>query len=57
MDLKDSIIVTKVEGIALAHNIKAKEFLETTAKYGENVEKAFKKLVMRILNKNGVHLS
>ncbi|MFX1384846.1 MAG: Rab family GTPase [Promethearchaeota archaeon] len=56
IDLKDSIKVTTAEGEALAQKIKAEEFLETSAKYGENVEKAFTKLVMHILSKNGVNM-
>ncbi|MFX1389039.1 MAG: Rab family GTPase [Promethearchaeota archaeon] len=55
LDLKDSIKVTTSEGMALAQKIEAKEFLETSAKYGENVEDAFKKLVLHILRKNGVN--
>ena len=57
MDLKDLLKITTAEGMTLAQKIKAKEFLEINVKYGENVEKAFKKLIMHILNKNGVYLS
>jgi small GTP-binding protein len=52
-DLKDSRKVETSEGRILAQKIKAAEFLETSAKYGENVEKAFKNLVLHILQKIG----
>jgi len=50
-DLKESIKVSSEEGKILAQNISAAEFIETSAKYGENVENAFKKLVLHILKK------
>ena len=53
-DLKDSIKVSSEEGKSLSQEIYAAEFIETSAKYGENVEKAFKKLVLHILKKSGV---
>ena len=53
-DLKDSIKVSYDEAKSLSEEINAAEFLETSAKYGENVEEAFKKIVMFILNKNSV---
>ena len=53
-DLKDSIKVSSDEGKSLSREINAAEFIETSAKYGENVEKAFKKLVLHILKKSGV---
>ena len=53
-DLKDSIKVSSEEGKSLSQEINAAEFIETSAKYGENVEKAFKKLVLHILKKSGV---
>lgn len=52
-DLKESIKVSSEEGKILAQNINAAEFIETSAKYGENVENAFKKLVLHILKKSG----
>ena len=55
-DLKDSIKVSFEEGKALSHEINAAEFIETSAKYGENVENAFHKLVLHILKKSGVKL-
>lgn len=53
-DLKDSIKVSSEEGKLLSKKINATEFIETSAKYGENVEMAFKKLVLHILKKSGV---
>ncbi|TKJ22279.1 MAG: hypothetical protein CEE43_06935 [Promethearchaeota archaeon Loki_b32] len=54
LDLKDSIKVSSEEGKLLSQKINATEFIETSAKYGENVEMAFKKLVLHILKKSGV---
>ncbi len=54
LDLKDSIKVSSEEGKSLSQKIDAAEFIETSAKYGENVEEAFKKLVLYILKKSGV---
>jgi len=54
LDLKDSIKVSSEEGKLLSQKINATEFIETSAKYGENVEIAFKKLVLHILKKSGV---
>jgi small GTP-binding protein len=53
-DLKETIKVSSEEGELLSQKISAAEFIETSAKYGENVEKAFKKLVLHILKKSGV---
>lgn len=53
-DLKDSIKVSTEQGKSLAKKIKAADFIETSAKYGENVEKAFRKLVLHVLNKSGI---
>lgn len=55
-DLKDSIKVSTDEGKMLSEKIGAADFIETSAKYGENVEKAFRKLVSHILGKSGVKL-
>lgn len=54
LDLKDSIKVSSEEGKLLSKKINATEFIETSAKYGENVEMAFEKLVLHILKKSGV---
>jgi Ras-related protein Rab-11A len=56
-DLKDSIKVPTQEGEELAQKINAKEFFETSAKLGENVELAFKKLVIHLLKKGGFDFS
>ncbi|MFW9820536.1 MAG: Rab family GTPase [Candidatus Thorarchaeota archaeon] len=53
-DLKDSIKISYEEGKLLSQEINAAEFIETSAKYGDNVENAFKKLVLYILKRNGV---
>lgn len=52
LDLKDLIKVSSEEGQKLSKEIKAVDFIETSAKDGENVESAFRKLVSHILNKN-----
>ena len=49
IDLQDARAVSSEEGTALANKIKASDFVETSAKYGDNVEKAFEKLVFQIL--------
>jgi len=48
-DLKTERRVSKEEGDALCQELNAIEFIETSAKYGENVEKAFQSLVSFIL--------
>jgi len=53
VDLKDQRAVTNEEGTNLAKEINASDFIETSAKYGENVEKAFKNLVFQILRNYG----
>jgi len=55
-DLKDSIKVPYEEGKQLSQKIKAAEFIETSAKNGENVEETFNNLVLHILRKNGIKL-
>ncbi|MFX1417338.1 MAG: Rab family GTPase [Promethearchaeota archaeon] len=56
LDLNDSMKVSYEEGKSLSQEINAAEFIETSAKYGDNVEEAFKKLVLLILKKSGVNL-
>ena len=56
LDLKDSIKVSSEEGRKLSEEINASDFIETSAKYGENVEKAFKNLVSNVLGKSGVKI-
>ncbi|MFW9938643.1 MAG: Rab family GTPase [Candidatus Thorarchaeota archaeon] len=53
IDLRDKRFVTEEEGKSLAKKIKASDFIETSAKFGENVEKAFKNLVFQILRNYG----
>ncbi len=48
-DLNDSKAVSTEKGRTFADKINAADFVETSAKYGDNVEKAFKKLVYRVL--------
>ena len=49
VDLKDSRVVSAEEGRKLAERIDACDFVETSAKHGENVENAFEKLVSNII--------
>jgi len=53
VDLKDQRVVETKDGQELAENIKASDFIETSAKYGENVEMAFKNLVYQIMRNFG----
>ena len=53
IDLEDRRLVTEDEGKSLANKIQASDFIETSAKFGENVEKAFKNLVFQILRNYG----
>ncbi|MFX0174811.1 MAG: Rab family GTPase [Candidatus Hodarchaeota archaeon] len=53
IDLNEQRLVTEEEGKSLAQKIQASYFIETSAKYGENVEKAFKNLVFQILRNYG----
>jgi len=48
-DLNDSRVVSTENGRIFADNINAADFIETSAKYGENVEEAFRKLVYKVL--------
>lgn len=48
-DLNDSKVVSTEKGRTLADKINAADFVETSAKYGQNVEDAFKKLVYKVL--------
>ena len=54
IDLKDSRIVSTERGRDLSEKISAIDFLETSAKYGDNVENAFIKLVTKVLNDKGI---
>ena len=50
-DLEDSRGITTEEGKKVAERIKAKDFIETSAKSGENVEDAFSNLLTDVLSK------
>jgi len=52
-DLTEAKIVTTQEGEKLAKKMKASEFIETSAKHGGNVEKAFKTLVLSVISNRG----
>jgi small GTP-binding protein len=52
-DLKEQRMVETEAGKSLANDINACNFIETSAKYGENVEKAFENLVKQILKNYG----
>ena len=49
IDLKDQKVVSTEDGESFSKEINASDFIETSAKYGENVEKAFTNLVYQIL--------
>lgn len=54
VDLEDSRQVSTNKGEELANQIKAVDFIETSAKYGDNVEKAFQRIVYHILKIKGI---
>lgn len=49
-DLLDEKMVSTQDGEKLANKMKASEFIETSAKHGGNVEKAFKTLVLSVIS-------
>ena len=49
-DLTEEKKVSTQEGEKLASEMKAREFIETSAKHGDNVEKAFKTLVLSVMS-------
>jgi len=49
-DLTEEKMVSTQDGEKLANKMKASEFIETSAKHGDNVEKAFKTLVLSIIS-------
>ncbi|MFX1457451.1 MAG: Rab family GTPase [Promethearchaeota archaeon] len=55
-DLIDQRVVTTEKGKELAEDIQASDFIETSAKLGENIDEAFLLLVRQILNNYGVDL-
>ena len=50
-DLDDSRVITEEQGKDLSKQLDSIDYIETSAKYGANVEDAFKKLVFHILRK------
>jgi len=56
-DLTDTRRITREEGEELSRELNAIEFIETSAKYGDNVEKAFETLVDYIINRPNAKLS
>jgi len=56
LDLEDSREISTEDGKVFSKLIRATDFIETSAKHGENVEKAFKKLIDNILKNRGVDL-
>ena len=57
-DLIEEKIVSTQDGEKLAIKMKASEFIETSAKHGDNVEKAFKNLVLTVIsNKENIKLN
>lgn len=50
-DLEDLKRIPTDKGKDLANQLKASEFIETSAKTGENVEKAFKHLVYKLMKR------
>ena len=56
IDLKDQRVVSTEDGKKLAEEVKASDFIETSAKLNENVEMAFKKLVHQILRNHGENI-
>jgi small GTP-binding protein len=55
-DLEDQRYVFKDDANKMAERIKAIEFIETSAKTGKNVEKAFLNLTSKILSNYGVNI-
>lgn len=55
-DLQDQIAVPTEKGKELATKIKASDFIETSARLGENIEEAFSLLVNQILSNHGVNI-
>jgi len=53
IDLTDQRMVSTEDGINFAKKINASDFIETSAKSGENAEKAFENLVHQILKLQG----
>ena len=56
IDLKDQRAIHTERGKELASRINASSFIETSAKFGENIEQAFYLLVNQILRNHGVKI-
>ena len=56
VDLRDSHTVPTENGHILAEQIQAIDFIETSAKSGDNVETAFKRLVAQVLSNFGINV-
>ena len=56
LDLEDSRAISTDDGKKYSKIIRAVDFIETSAKHGENVENVFKKLIDNILKNRGVEL-
>ena len=57
VDLVDDRVVQKDDGASFAKEIEAADYIETSAKFGENVERAFVELVQQILRNRGVQFN
>ena len=55
-DLKKQRAVPAEDGKELSEKIKASDFIETSAKLGENIEEAFSLLVNQILKNHGINV-
>ena len=55
-DLLEERIVEKEQAEQLSKEIKAIEFLETSAKFGENVENAFRLIINQALTNLGLSI-
>jgi Ras-related protein Rab-11A len=53
-DLEEQRAISISDGNQLSDNIRAAKFIETSAKFGENVDNAFKTLVYQILKTHGI---
>jgi GTPase SAR1 family protein len=53
IDLKEQRVVSSEDGKKLADEIKASDHIETSAKLNQNVEIAFKNLILKVLRNHG----
>ena len=56
IDLSDQRAVSAEDGKKLADEVKASDYIETSAKLNQNVETAFKNLIVRILRNHGENI-